>query len=776
MGLWGLMIELKSYQQKAVKELVKQIRGLLSSSESKVCVFKSPTGSGKTIMMAELLNRLSQENLTNEHVFIWTSLYDLHSQSKSKLANYLQDSRYRLLSLDGITQDALSANSVLFVNWHSLTTTKQKDGKGQREWSNVFVKDREDGKSIVSVLDKTREAGREIILIVDEAHRNYLTENSQRFISEVIKPKLTIEVSATPLFNVSAEQVQHKKAGYVSVPYDEVVESGLIKQSTGINEEIGGYKDIASSADEIVIKAALARRDRLAESYKQNGVSVNPLVLVQLPSDSQKMSALDKSVREEVEQLLADHGITYENGKLAVWLSEVKRNLDLIEKNDSEVQVLIFKEAVAVGWDCPRAQVLVMLRAIRSLTFEIQTVGRVLRMPEAKHYDGKPELSRAFVYTNIPDININNKPEDLDFFKTHFSHKKAGIKDVQLPSTYLHRQDYGDLTATFSSLLVESLNERFGITDADDVQSAYEKADKELDLSPDELKTPLLADVVVKNLDDIQDEIGTLELEKIQVDVSTANIQKEFDYLLQAWCLPYAPIRSFSKIKTAIYKWFGGIGYDQNRWHEVQRVIACSHKNQVVFDQVIKTAKLKYEKIKPAEMANRKASTHITFSLPEIDTFGENYELVSVTRYPYEQCYLRKDRSEPERYLEKMLEGNDKVEWWYKNGEGQQQYFAISYKTTDEETNLIKLASFYPDYIVRYTDGSIGIYDTKAGRTVTEKTTYDKSDALQAYIAVQNSGGAKLTGGILNKRSDGIYIFTGEKYTPNLDEWKRFTV
>jgi type III restriction enzyme len=70
----------------------------------------------------------------------------------------------------------------------------------------------------------------------------------------------------------------------------------------------------------------------------------------------------------------------------------------LIEKNGSEVEVLIFKEAVAVGWDCPRAQVLVMLRAIRSLTFEIQTVGRILRMPEAKHYD-IAELNKAFVYS-----------------------------------------------------------------------------------------------------------------------------------------------------------------------------------------------------------------------------------------------------------------------------------------------------------------------------------------------------------------------------------------
>lgn len=769
------MIELKEYQHSAVTDLLKQTRGLLGSSgDGKVCVFKAPTGSGKTIMMAELLQQFSEEDLPNEYVFVWTSLYDLHSQSKAKLASYLRDTRYNLLSLDELTDNALAENSVLFVNWHSLTTTKQNGDTSSREWSNVFVKDREDGRSIIEVLDKTREAGRQIILIVDEAHRNYLTENSQRFIAEVIKPKLTIEVSATPLLSVSAEDMASKKAGFVSVPFDEVVVSGLIKQETAINQAIGDYVDIAASADELVIEAALAKRAELTELYERNEIPVNPLILVQLPSDSEKTSALDKTVREEVEQQLANHGITYENGKLAVWLADDKKNLELIEKNGSEVEVLIFKEAVAVGWDCPRAQVLVMLRAIRSLSFEIQTVGRILRMPEAKHYD-VPELNKAFVYTNIAGININNKPEDLDFFKTHFAHRKEGVNDVQLPSVYLHRQDYGDLTASFSNLLVETLSERFGIEQGDMVNVAYDKADKELELYADELKTPLLADVVVHNLDTVQDEIGTLNLEKIQADVSDANIQKEFDYLLKAWCLPYAPVRSFSKVKTAIYKWFGYIGYDQSKWHEVQRIIACSHKNQTVFDEVIKTAKLKYEKIKPAEIASKKDATHSTFSLPDIDQFGENYELVPAKRYPYEQTYLRKDRSEPERYFEQLLEDSDKVEWWYKNGESQQQYFAVNYQTLDEETKLTKMLNFYPDYLVRYSDGSIGIYDTKAGRTVTEQATHDKSDALQAYIAEQNKAGAKLTGGILNKRADGIYIFTGAAYTADLDKWRRFT-
>ena len=47
---------------------------------------------------------------------------------------------------------------------------------------------------------------------------------------------------------------------------------------------------------------------------------------------------------------------------------------------------MIFKQAIALGWDCPRASILVLFRDWRSIVFSIQTVGRIMRMPEVKHY------------------------------------------------------------------------------------------------------------------------------------------------------------------------------------------------------------------------------------------------------------------------------------------------------------------------------------------------------------------------------------------------------
>ena len=88
---------------------------------------------------------------------------------------------------------------------------------------------------------------------------------------------------------------------------------------------------------------------------------------------------------DRVEEYFESKGITYENNSLAVWLSDKKQNLEDIEQPNAEPIAVIIKQAVATGWDCPRAQILLKLRDNMSEVFEIQTIGRIRRMPEAKY-------------------------------------------------------------------------------------------------------------------------------------------------------------------------------------------------------------------------------------------------------------------------------------------------------------------------------------------------------------------------------------------------------
>ena len=56
------------------------------------------------------------------------------------------------------------------------------------------------------------------------------------------------------------------------------------------------------------------------------------------------------------------------------------------------------KQAISTGWDCPRAKVLVKIRENMHEDFEIQTLGRIRRMPEGKHY-GNEVLDNCYLYT-----------------------------------------------------------------------------------------------------------------------------------------------------------------------------------------------------------------------------------------------------------------------------------------------------------------------------------------------------------------------------------------
>ena len=76
------MIELRDYQNKAVDELYDRFERMLKSSEQKTCVFKAPTGSGKTVVVAELLRKLVKEKKDNKLSFVWIAPRALHQQSK----------------------------------------------------------------------------------------------------------------------------------------------------------------------------------------------------------------------------------------------------------------------------------------------------------------------------------------------------------------------------------------------------------------------------------------------------------------------------------------------------------------------------------------------------------------------------------------------------------------------------------------------------------------------------------------------------------------------
>lgn len=743
---------LKKYQQEAIDKLLGHTKKLLQRDQESTIVFKSPTGSGKTIMIADYLLRLAQEQLDGEYCFIWASTNDLHTQSRNKLEDYLANSNYSFTYLPEVTRDSFIENEIIFVNWESLTK-QSRDG----EWNNVYMRDSEDENNLPTFIRNTKSAGKKVILIVDESHNTFWSNRTQQLVSEVIGPSLIIEVSATPKIALSAEDVELGKGATVTVPFEHVVESGIIKSEIIINPDLKNYSKLIKSSDEALIAAALEKRLELKNTYQEAGLEVNPLVMIQLPSiGSQKMSTLDLNAKEKIEKLLKEkHSISIDNGKLSIWLSEQKENLEGIENINAESEVLIFKQAIALGWDCPRADILVMLREMQSVSFKIQTVGRILRMPEAHHYDNE-ELNKAYVFTNVPSMTIEEDDQSQKYFKVHVAKHKEGVEKTELPSVYLSRVDYGDLTLSFRKAFFDEANKRFKIKKDDSNNVRYDKADIDLELYPDELRKPILSDAVLANIDeDAKEIVGD---HTVNFDVPEDEIKYRFEQFAKLASLPFAPIRSYTTVQMAIYDWFDSIdAYEDKSRLTIQRAVVCSDGNQEIFMQIMEKAKNKFREIKKKEVVAKQRRKEYSWTVPAIDYYNENYETFGCSNYALDKCFLNAKRSDPEKAFEKELKKSAKVEWWFKNGENKETYFAIAYPGDDGVEH-----AFYPDFIVKYKNGEIGIYDTKSGFTAKGDVAAAKSDALQAYIKKNKK--LKLIGGLVVSDNTGLSVFTGPSY------------
>jgi hypothetical protein len=159
-------------------------------------------------------------------------------------------------------------------------------------------------------------------------------------------------------------------------------------------------------------------------------------------------------------------------------------------------------------------------------------------------------------------------------------------------------------------------------------------------LEDEKLTKPVIADVILHNIDAANDEIGTLDIDTIRLDVSPENIQREFDYLAKRWSLPYTPSRSYSKIKSALYNWFFQFGYKKGAVL-VQKIVVCSENKQQFFSEAVITAQERYEAIRTREIAEKRQKSKMLFSLPLFDDYSDNYELLkNIKRNPYDKCYL----------------------------------------------------------------------------------------------------------------------------------------
>lgn len=773
------------YQQKAVKELVEKTMELLSDPGCRhTLVFKAPTGAGKTVMASEMLMRLNEEIPNNPEVpynevaFIWIAPNKLHEQSYFKMKSFFTETKeLRPVVYDDIdhsTSGFIHAGEILFVNWESIN----KDNA-------IIVRDSEQNASLYDLTRRTQEEqGIPIIVIIDEEHMfaGRLANKSETVLQK-IDPKVEVRISATPTTT--------NPDAYVKIPRDRVIAEGMIKEGVVLNPALD-FNSPNSSLNQHLIHLALQKREELAEAYRKLGVNINPLLLIQLPNDgNEKMTAEDESVRKEVvEYLDLIKGISTANGKLAVWLSAEKENLDGIERLDNPTEVLLFKQAIAMGWDCPRAAVLLIFREIKSFTFTAQTVGRILRMPE-QHFYEDDILNKGYVYTNLSKDIIEIVNEDMDYLSSLHAVRREGLCNVVLQSEFCERpaESRKRLGADFKKVLSDCFCEKYSVSNTGcTIFTSAEMDGKEIPQPGkearenqqvvnrrtvgDKLKFAIQG-IGIDIVDDqaITGETGTIIVEK---KVHYVRTTQELSKAFFAFCAKTMGAR-FEKVSIATLGYalkevlYGIFGLEET---DAAKMVLY-HGNRPKIEAVVGLALDRYLEIltKRQNEKTEKSFEKYDWEVPADRLYKEDTHFVrkDVEDHALVPFIQLKKASRPEERFVAFLETNKKfIDWWYKNGDAGKQHYAVSYTDTIGRKSL-----FYVDFVIRMKSGRIFLFDTKT--TGSDPNAAPKHNALINYIDSEEGQKLNLGGGIIIEDGDNWkYSKAKISGTLNTSEWECF--
>jgi type III restriction enzyme len=780
-------IHLKPFQEnKAITDLRKQFLELWKTTNRRLpLVFKSPTGSGKTIMVAQFLRDMSSDPQFNvDKAYLWFSFSeDSYIQSKTKLFDYYGGANeLNLLDLNDLGNGKLEKNNVFFINWQKIKALT----KESRKLRNPTEYTSDDEGVFDGFIKRTQEDNREIVLIIDEAHRDTDTELADDLI-DLINPRIILRITATPKKEPSASDVLQKRAGYVEVLRKDVIEAGLIKEKiiTQTKEDLDRLTKREIDQDLMLLELAFNKRLELLKEYKEMDLDINPIVLIQLPNDDHaRKETLDKSKLEIVKGFLKRKGI--DENDIAIWLSEKKENLEEIEENDSSVSFLIFKQAAATGWDCPRASILVMFREIKSPIFHTQTVGRILRMPEAIHYP-KPDLNIGYLYTNYERNQIhlpdNKQGENKPFiFK---SNRKSGIKPTILQSTFMGRTDYNDLGDSFQLTFKNIADKYFNVEKKEVIKVVRKKLiKKELDLEFAKIQNKLIVDAEIEDYDNFVKEIRESG-EDLNEETSKNDIERMYNLLCfniianqEEENKKFAPERSWGKLKTALNVWFATkIQEKRSAYYTI--ILNDLLKPDSVLRKVISKSLEKYRPIRQEEVKKKESRARriedLEIPRPYLSYTDDYEEIKGLKKNSMTPFYIGKDYNGKKNETEfiKYIETKN-IDWWYKSGNSGSEHFSIPFY--DEVERKEKL--FYPDWIIKIKN-KILILDTKQGLsgTVGSADTKRKAEVLQKWIKEQNKTGKNFKGGIAAKVS-GIWKINNNNYykaDANYTEWKNLS-
>lgn len=682
----------------------------------------APTGSGKTVLVCKFIDDYLDENPNTVFFWLCPGAGGLHKQSEESFAETTSGIPYG--DVYGFITEPDPRGHVFFINWDKINKK-----------SNVVLREGEH-KDLMTKVHACHNSGIDIFMLIDEEHKYRDTANE--YIA-TIHPKHVLRISATPI-----SQGDHVE----NIKDDEVIAAGLIATGISINEGLSHAIQENNNLDDDIRLLDLAdqKRKEIQAEYDRRGLRIRPLVLIQFPNGNEEWI-------QRVKDALADMGYTENSGLVASWFSgDHPDHPEEIKKLDGQYAFLLFKQAIATGWDCPRAKILVKLREGGTERFNIQTVGRIRRMPLREHFDNDL-IDNCYLYTLDSQFTEGLTSGLSDSFYTYQYRRKMTAPNISLTKETLNGSDRFAVNPEAVVKVVRAAMLAECDLDSDGRLNKHEMAVSKGYIFGTKLMTTAIEGVARTTHD-------MMKLNTIFGGEHQINNHDDGFIIRDAKRRIARTIGVDENISNnALRILFGPEDMQMSLLSQEERDFEHEHKLLVGMTLREYNAFLVNNRDKLIEVFRR-------IDESELGEIKETDVLVSEWRIPSYQYYkqhkkipatavMRKNvfdnygnniliapnRTVSEVEFERWCEGYDAVKHIYKNGDKGDEYFSIIYRRGFRRSN------FYPDYIIQLQNGDIWVVEAKGGMTTDgapnniDGHAAQKFEALKAYA--ERVGGFK---------------------------------
>lgn len=424
---------LKDYQDDAVADVLANLADARDAwhRNNRPVAFSltATTGAGKTVMAAAAIESLFEGNPAHNFcadpgaVVLWfTDDPALNEQTRFKLMDAADKiSHSRLVVIENhFSQDKLEAGKVYFLNRQKLAKNamlvrgaQENDEQNPQQSLNHMPPPDNRAHTMWDILQNTIEdKNLTLYLVLDEAHRGMKKPNkNDRAEKATIVQRLVNGANGVPpvpvVWGISATverfndamQNTPSRVNYPNVVVDStrVQDSGLLKDDIRLDfpAETGIFDTSLLKRATRLLRQSAEQWQRYAD--QQHDEAVEPLMVVQMPNSPSENDLRDvfATIYDEWPELPSDciANVFGEHKDIVVSGYRAGYIRPQMVQDQKHIRVLLAKDAISTGWDCPRAEVFVSFRSARDVTYITQLLGRMVRTPMAQRIPGNDLLN-----------------------------------------------------------------------------------------------------------------------------------------------------------------------------------------------------------------------------------------------------------------------------------------------------------------------------------------------------------------------------------------------